>query len=55
MGAYSTYPSNWRLESYWGGGGVGVYSEVSTDSVLYGIHFILSSLDYNCFGTYVHI
>ena len=30
VGAYSTYPSNWRLESYWGG-------EVGVDSVLYGI------------------
>ena len=31
VGAYSTYPSNWRLESYWG---VGAYSAVSADSVL---------------------
>ena len=35
LGAYSTYPSNWRLESYWG---VGAYSAVGADSVLYGTH-----------------
>ena len=36
VGAYSTFSSNWRLESYWG---VGAYSEVGADSVPYGIKF----------------
>ena len=31
------HPSNWRLESYWG---VGAYSEVGADLVLYGSYFI---------------
>ena len=34
VGAYSTYSSNWRLESYWG---VGAYLEVGADSVPYSI------------------
>ena len=69
VGAYSTYSSNWRLESYWG---VGAYSEVGADLVPYGIkklfvpvsktssyfstskYFFLLNAEYSYRGSHIH-
>ena len=67
VGAYSKNPSNWRLESYWGGGGggVGAYKVVGADSVLYGncfnyatirqVSYCLIAANFHVFSNHCHI